>query len=251
MKANHVIILCAGLCSLVVGCAPVPYATVGQNVPLFHQKGEYSLTGAYGETNDAHGLSIQAAASVHDHWAITSSYYSLVAKTNGDAEWRGRGSYVEFGAGNFGRLGTRKHLVYEAMAGIGFGKIENYNETSTADVRFVKPFIQPSIGYTSKWFDAAFTPRLVIISFSDFNYNSPDPAEQDIIEQMMADEKTNVAFEPGFTVRTGYKGLKLQLQLNFSTFSPWDDDDVAGEVNVNDTFLSVGLNYQLTRRYKE
>src|SRR5436190_23999941 len=69
-------------------CAPVLYTSVGQNVPLFKEKGEVAISGGASNTensgNDylydyssADGVNLQAAVAIKDNFAVMSSFYSL------------------------------------------------------------------------------------------------------------------------------------------------------------------------------
>ena len=206
---------------------------------------------SFATTDNGEGLSLQAAGAVSNRVALLGSFYSLSEDHADDEGWSGKGSYGEVAAGTFGTLNTSGSLVYEVFAGVGTGRIDNDRYTNTVNVKFFKPFIQPSFGYTSKWFEAAFTPRLGVVSYTDHTFVWDDPAEEAAMESNFEKEKSTFVFEPGLTVRTGYKGIKLQFQYNFTTFDPWDDDENGNTPATNTDFFSIGVNYMITKRYNK
>ena len=153
-------------------CSPVVYSTNGQVVPLFHERGEATVSGGFSTTDDAEGFHVQAAGSVSDHWALLSSVYSLKSKSSDN--WKGHGTYVEFGGGRFGSFGKNNMFIYETFAGVGYAGIRNSYQNSTLDVNFIKPFIQPSIGISQKWVDVALTPRFGLVSYTDHTISTTD-----------------------------------------------------------------------------
>jgi hypothetical protein len=231
-------------------CSPVLYSTVGQNVPLFKEKGEVSMGAGFATTNDGSGLSVQLSGAVSNRVALLGSFYSLSVANTGDDVWSGNGSYGELAAGTFGTLNAKGNLVYEFFGGIGSGKIENSRNTFKADVKYFKPFIQPSFGFTSMWFEAAFTPRIGVVSYTDHAFTWDDPAETTYWEAAFKNNKTTLVFEPGLTFRTGYKGIKLQMQYSYTTFDPWNAYGNGDKPATNTDFFSIGLNYMITKRYK-
>lgn len=111
-------------------------------------------------------------------------------------------------------------------------------------MRINRFFIQPGIGVHSPVFDAAFNLRLVSAKYSHFNAKGMSNGylmQQDLINSSgRRIDNTNYAFaEPSFTLRTGYKFLKVQLQMVFAreiTSVPW---------NYNPSRYTVGLYFSL------
>src|SRR5690349_7318056 len=139
--ALHLVVMAA---IVVTACSPVVYSTVGQNVPLFHQKGEVTGYAGLASTSDANGLALQVAGSTSDHFALMSSFYTMSSKTTEEDNWSGKGSYWEFGLGGFGSLSkSNPNFRFEAFAGLGLRKIENHKADEAVNLKFIKPFIQP------------------------------------------------------------------------------------------------------------
>jgi hypothetical protein len=232
----------------VASCSPVVYSTIGQNVPLFRSKGEVSADASIVSSDDGDGGGFQFAAAPGNNFAIITSFYSLANKTSG--EWRGQGSYFEFGAGRFGYLDPgKKTFITEVFLGMGFGGIKNedQNSASRVDVTFIKPFVQPSIGISGKWYDVALTPRFALVSYTNNTITVDDPQYQTEAEQYFDDKKNTFVFEPGITIRLGYKSVRGQFQYNASTFSYRENSDV----NINNQFVSAGIHWLISKRFQE
>lgn len=229
-------------------CSPVVYSTIGQNVPLLRNKGEFSINASAASSDDGEGGGFQFAAAPDSNFAIITSFYSLKNETSD--EWQGRGSYFELGAGRFGHMDPKnKIFIAEIFLGIGYGGIRNsdQNSSSRLDVRFIKPFIQPSIGISGTWYDVALTPRVAWVSYTSQLVSVDDPELRTQAEQFFDDKKNTIVFEPGFTLRLGYKSIRGQLQYNASTFSYRENSDV----NINNQFLSMGIHWLISKRFRE
>jgi hypothetical protein len=226
-------------------CSPVPYANVGQNVPLFKTKGEVRLGGHYSTTDDAAGVGLHAAAAIDSSFAIMSSFYSL--KSVGyDNNWDGHGRYFEIGLGKFKTI-RHSNFMYDVFAGVGFGSIKNNdNAGSSLNVNFMKPFLQSSIGLATPWFEVAFTPRFALVNNTNYENNLIDPNDYNQAENFFRKNKTKFVVEPGITLRAGYKGLKANLNLSLSSYDPGDEFE---ESSPNTTYLGIGLTALISKRY--
>ena len=247
------IFICVNIILLVIAlialnsCAPVPYANVGQNVPLFKTKGEVRLAGHYSTTDDAAGVVLQAAAAIDSSFAVMSSFYSL--KSVGyDNDWDGYGRYFEFGLGKFKTI-RHSNFMYDVFAGVGFGTIKNNdNAGSSLNVNFMKPFVQSSIGLSTPWFEAAFTPRFALVNTTNYENGLIDPVDRSQAENFFRQNKNKLVVEPGITVRAGYKGLKANLNLSLSSYDPGDQFE---ESSPNTLYIGFGLTALISRRYSK
>jgi hypothetical protein len=137
-------------------------------------------------------------------------------------------------------------FVYEAFAGIGFGSVKNEdfeNKANFLDINFTKPFVQPSIGFVYEFVDLIFSPRIGYVFFSPPSYNfsgAQAPYEA---------PKDRFVFEPGVTLRVGYRAAKLQIQYNYSSYSYGSGDNLKAGVNSN--YLSIGLHVLFSKRYRQ
>ncbi|WP_268036487.1 hypothetical protein [Algoriphagus sp. PAP.12] len=227
--------------ALLQACSPVMYSNVGQNVPLFKEKGEVFLQGGISGSDGEESVSgggFQFAYAISDHWQSNVSFYSLGDKTTSDPdEWRGSGSYLEIGGGYYG-ASLNKKWVYELSGGLGFSGIKNKVggvKQDHTDVSHFKPYIQPSIGLSLKNFELAFTPRIAYNTFLKTNYEISEPSFLNEVQDFLAKRSDFLILEPGFTLRGGFENIKFQTQLVLASF---------GQENsqfINDVFFSLGL----------
>ena len=240
------------LISSVYSCSPVVYSTTGQVVPLFREQGEATVSGGFSTAEDAQGFHVQAAGSVSDHFALLTSVYAMSNDNSSSDNWTGKGTYFEVGGGHFGSFGSNNTFIYETFAGVGFGGIRNSYQDQKLDVNFIKPFIQPSIGISQKWVDIALTPRFGLVSYTDHSIQTNDASYRTAAENYFNDQGTTFVFEPGMTVRAGYKNFKLQLQFNVSTFSYHAENaNSNSNPSINNTYLGLGLHYLISKRYRD
>jgi hypothetical protein len=213
------LVLSAAAISLLTSCSPVFYSTVGQNVPLFHEKGEVAFSGGImsASTNSdgfipfagaSPGMALQGAVAVASVAAVFASYYDM----NYESDWHVNATYGELGGGLF-MYKPKSNFVGELFGGVGHGKIDNQSGMEELNTEFMKYFIQPSAGLSGKVFDMAFTPRIGVV-----DYLSHSATDNQVINDFFVERKTTFVFEPGVTVRVGYKGIRAQYQMNYSTF---------------------------------
>lgn len=236
-------------------CSPVLYSTNGQNVPLFHQKGEATLgigrgSGSLGydvpyfyDDETGHGLNLQTALAVDTSVAIIASLYSL----KGSEDWDVNGHYLEIGGGLF-KYNDKSKFVGELFAGIGFGNIVNAGEAGEyLKAKYIKYFLQPSGGFTTKSFDIAFTPRIGLV-----NYTTKPDSDYEELNDFLTEKKSTFVFEPGLTVRLGYKNVKFQYQVNYTTFKYEFRTNESEDVNpVIDTYQSIGVFFMISNFWKD
>lgn len=256
MKREIVVIFNAVMiASAMVSCAPALYTNVGQNVPLFRKKGEVAMSAGHGSasgenyltSSTAEGFSGQAAVAIGKSTAIISSFYSL--KDEGE-DINGNGNYFEVGIGKFSYSETSK-LHGEIFIGTGFGSIKNSEEGEYINLKYVKPFIQPSLGFSSPYFDIAITPRIALVSYTGKSENISEANEQRAFENFWQENKNTIVFEPGFTARAGYKNVKLQLQYSHTSFKYSWPDDTNSYSAVLDDFFSIGLFVLISDRWSK
>ncbi|WP_296701626.1 hypothetical protein [Algoriphagus sp.] len=234
-------------------CSPIVYSNVGHNAPMFEKKGEVSINPSYASSNAAlnlyqsddasRGFGFQGGYALSDKVAIISSFYSMGGE--GDPEiqdWKGNGTYVEFGGGIYGRSQNKK-IGYEVLGGIGFSGIKNknFNGLEYLNVSITKPFIQPSIGFISKYFECSFIPRIAYVSIEDRGMRINDSNRLSDLRRQFEKNNKQVVFEPGLQFRFGFENVKMQLQWSFSNFNFSSD-----EVNFHhDSYGSIGLNFRI------
>lgn len=236
---------------LLYSCAPALYTNVGQNVPLLKEKGEFAIAAGRGSTGNDHGsaegFNTQVAFAVGKSTAVISSFYSM--KSSG-GEIQGNGNYFEIGIGKFKGNEETKFMA-EIFGGTGFGSIQNSVGSDKINLKYVKPFIQPSCGFSTKVIDIAFTARMALVSYTGKSENISDAQQRQSFDNFWIENKTSFVFEPGVTFRLGYQNIKLQLQYAHTSLKyEWPDGSDHYSA-VFDDYGSVGVFILLSDRWKK
>jgi hypothetical protein len=138
---------------------------------------------------------------------------------------------IEIGTGYYTYFGTR--MKFETFGGVGFGKLQaeydNNMWVSRSDVNCTRYFIQPTIGFTSKIFDAGISSRFVLI---------------DLYQQ--SGSSTGFFMEPVLTGKLGYDHLKAIMQLGFSL--PFNSDKI--NFNYQPFLFSIGIQADFGKIFK-
>ena len=219
MKTSTFLIAIA---ATLVSCTHVYYAPNTANAPLLSQKGEVRLNGfsSGGYDSEFTGWEVQAATAVTKHVGIMASGM-FVGKTeevssgsNSHME-SGKGSYGEVAGGLFTALDPKGKCIGEIYGGIGSGSVKStYEGTQVSNVGITKLFLQPSLGFKTRYFEAAFIPR---VSFLNWKVRSDNLPAGEFGELAPIRQNPNlVQFEPGFFIRAGVENVKLQGSLSFS-----------------------------------
>lgn len=251
-KISTYVIFVSLLCMKLTGCSPIMYSNIGQNVPMFTEKGEVAAQVAIASSGSdgmayANGIALNAATAVTDKWSAIMSFYSMNNKEEPSAdEWDTKGSYFELGAGRYGRLG-RKWFAYEITGGLGFGGIKNDGGGNKVHVNYIKPFIQPSIGFITPYGDIILTPRIAYVGYTNKDVVTNQPELRQQTDYFFEEQSSSIVFEPGLTVRGGFKNVKLQAQWNWSTFR----QDYGELYPVNNQYVSLGVFILFSNRYKK
>lgn len=240
----------ASLALCVSSCNPGLYSTVGQNVPLFTEKGEVALSGGKSNSTNEYevikGFHAQLAIALDSNLAVISSLYSLKSMDDETVNrWAGKGSYFEVGIGKFKTNKSRK-ITCEIFIGAGLGSLKNTFESEYVNARYLKPFIQPTVGFTSKYFDVALTSRIALVSYLSHTQQLDTDENYQISNFFSTKEKTLV-FEPGLTIRAGFEHVKLQIQSNYSTFR-YEAVDFEPIYN---HYSSIGIFFLVTERWSK
>lgn len=237
--------------NLFMACGPVLYSNVGHNVPLFQEKGEFSghasISGSDGAWS-ANGIGLQGAYSVSDKVALISSFYSLKEDKfeANDHEWEGNGTYFELGGGFFGG-NPKKNFLYEIFAGMGSAGIKNQSRIREEyiNVKYLKPFIQPSLAFSILYFELALTPRIAYLNYTakdDFLFIQ-DGDQMNPIEYFNKNNNL-ILFEPGITIRAGFPAVKLEVLYNRSSLK----EPLINYTLVNRNYFSFGLRFLISDR---
>jgi hypothetical protein len=172
------------------------YIPNGPNVPLMSQGDELQV----GLNVGTNGYGAQIAYSPYYHWAIATTGNTFSIKggngyTNFETSYRHL--YGEAATGYYTRLS--KHARLEVLGGYGAGQTGQPDDNNSLYRRI---FVQPSIGISSAFFDAGFTPRLSFVNhYRDF-----------IAGVTTKPNEPGTFLEPTITLRAGMEEFKFQMQ---------------------------------------
>jgi hypothetical protein len=160
------------------------------------------------------GGDFQGAYAVTNNVGVMANVY-FAGATDDETGGEGKGRLFEGGVGYYRPLSDR--LVFETYGGGGFGTVTHIHgqDPSRASVSAQRAFLQPSMGFTSNWFDAALSLRLCGLHYSGIPENLTNARDIDAAREL-ADMRSSFLAEPSLTVRGGWKYLRLQVQLGFS-----------------------------------
>ncbi|PCH67245.1 MAG: hypothetical protein COC01_06195 [Bacteroidetes bacterium] len=207
---------------LLLNSCSIYYAPNAHNVPLFKGKDDVriSIIASHGGY-DYKGTEIQGAYAITDKIGLITNGFIAHAEDDNSPK-SGEGSFLEIGAGYYKPL--NKFFVFETYNGIGAGEVYNmYRDRSSSTVNFLKYFIQPSIGFSSKVFDAALSSRFCALHYYSIQSNSMENTGN----LLGLKYDVPLLIEPALTLRLGWKNVKIQGQygLSFILNNPEFDHD--------------------------
>jgi hypothetical protein len=178
-------------------------------VPLFKEKGEARINAYYSGGEEIEGLELQSALAVGKNIGIMLNTAFL-----GSGE-EGNGFLIEGGAGYYKPISEK--IVFETYGGLGFGNaVNNYDGGGISTVNFTKCFIQPSIGFTSKFFDFGVASKISGV-FMKLSSENGLIEYYDLIDLDFINSNPNsFLWEPSIFIRFGFQGIKAQLQVTAS-----------------------------------
>lgn len=202
--------------TITASCAAV-YVPNAVNVPLLGTTGDAHINAAAG----MNGYDLQGACAVTDHIGVmlNTSFANRQSDSSDDFH---RHSFFEAGAGYYLPMGEIAR--FEAFGGAGWGTVAGLSASNSLDTNnwfyyndrvegsFYRVFIQPSIGFTTDFFDMAVTTRTVY-------FNAYELADDDSDWKTMS----SFVFEPTLTMRAGYKHVMAHVQTGASI--PFAGDD--------------------------
>ena len=181
-----------------------------KNVPLLREKNEGRVILTYGEGDESRSVDVQAAYAVNDKIGVMANFMSATGGTDSgqNPNWA-NGTYFDAAVGYYKPIGSIG--VFEIYGGYGASSQHHqYNSNGTADLRFSKVFLQPSIGLTGNWYDIAFSLPLSRVAFNEINDYTTSGEHQGL--DKLSSDGPSCILEPAFTIRGGWKYIKLQFQ---------------------------------------
>ncbi len=242
----HSLIL-IGIISLLGSCHTIYNPTV-INEPLIDGKGHIQASGHAG----SNGVELQGAGSPADNIVLLLNYNSYTPEDDRDTTEKPLMdlNVLELGAGYYQRLDHT--TVVELIGGYGQGNFENNypNENNTfssfkpkgtpiVKASYHKFFLQPSLGFHHDIYDLGFTSRLSLVDHYDIEEWVNGGARK-----APYDIGGDLFWEPGITVRVGYKLVKFQSQIGIS----WGISGSPGYLD-KQLWFSIGLHIDLEPDY--
>jgi hypothetical protein len=217
---NHFFAIFLFLLLALSSCSHYYYTPNSNNIPMFQEKNDLRLsigTGG-GSLSSLKTMQVQGAYSVTDHWALASNFMSVREGSKDEdtsSSWA-KGKYFEGAIGYYRSIHPKG--VFEVFAGFGSSNQHHqyeYNSYNggTSDLSFSKVFIQPSVGFTFKYFDIGLAARISSLSFNKINDQMVQQhGEYDELQAIMQN-RNSILLEPGLVMRTGWEYVKLQFQF--------------------------------------
>ena len=229
---RHILIWVVGVAILfsLDSCTHYYYAPNQHNVPLFKEKNEVRVSGAYIQGNEISGCDIQAGYAMTKESAIIANAL-IINPTSKD----GRGQLYELGAGYYKPISSSflpisKKFIFETYGVFGLGNATDYygNYPYSVTTGLFKAYIQPSIGFSTNLFDIILSEKIGLVhtfgvkrSIPDSTYNSMIQNGSSVVNDLniLNHSRTSFLFEPAFTFRIGFKYVKFHFQIGGSLMS--------------------------------
>ncbi len=225
-------------------CTTQMYVSNAVNAPLLKEKGEVQVAVT---KND-----LQAAVAVGRNMGIMANGY--YQNYTGDNSYQHNGALGEAGLGYFTPISH--NFIFETYVGAGAGKIHkqemftDQNDNSymaSFNANAAKLFVQPDIGYKSKFFDFVVSSRFSFVkynSFSQTNYTQQQLADDHLDNNNLTGPLFMFA-EPALTLRGGYKFIKLQFQYGLTV------NMTSNQIKHATNFSSLGLIINIAKWYND
>ncbi len=234
---NICIIAGLAIIACCTSCSRYYYKPNGVNTPILSDKGQAELAGSVELGDESRCSNVQAGWSPANHIGIIADFSHFVHRENSPVPSAGNVAATaglgEIGLGYYYASGDAKRsLVLDVYAGPGLGYLN-----SDVNVRFTRLFIQPGIALRTRYLELALNIR-----FSDmfyYNLSSNGLGDPYLIQQNLVvpggrgiTDGGYLFCEPAFTIRGGYKLVKLQLQwVNAQAMSHTAWNYETGQIN--------------------
>lgn len=239
---------------LLCSCSHYYYVADTQNVPMFREKNEYRISGAFGFGDESYCFEAQSAYAFSNNIGVMAD---LMHAWGGELSGKdfGRGTSLNAGLGYFKPVST--YGVFEIYGGLG-GSSQHHEYTGlhydsftgsiyeeydgSADLGFFKLFLQPSFGVTYRKLDFIVSSRISHLSFmiSDNNIWGNDDDYNDL---QAAEADGQLFIEPAATLRGGWDNIKVQGQAAYI----WHVNGSDAEICENYHF-SVGVIFIMPKK---
>lgn len=240
---------------VVIGIASIQscktaYVPNALNVPLLREQGELKFLISPSNYQAAYAITDKIGFIVNAQVAKNDEVGNENVLVNGkpSVSFSQKNTVFEAGAGYLGK--GRRNLIYELYGGGGVTRthiVDTNSKNSILgdyDARGLKIFVQPNVGFGTKYFDVAFSPRITALQYGSSTtiYSKQYLVDQEL--DQLADH-THIFLEPALTLRGGYKFVKIQAQFGLSLKLS------SAVIPYNETLGSLGLVIDIAKWYNK
>ncbi|MDD4150901.1 MAG: hypothetical protein PHE33_12825 [Bacteroidales bacterium] len=215
----YIVVLFITTVFILNSCAPL-YVPNVVNAPMLREKEELNVSGHLGIS----GFDAQGAYAVTDNFALMVNGSYLNSTSDSTSNYH-KHIFVEAGIGYYKPI--KKHFIFDVYGGYGIGKIHAFSTglfSAYSNTYVNRFFVQPSFGFTSSYFEAAITPRSVVVFAND-----------------KTKPMTGFFIEPTLILKAGAPNLKFVAQLGLSFLINKYENDF----DYQPFIVSIGLQYSL------
>ncbi len=224
---------------LAASCSPIIYAPNTHHVPILKESGDVAIEGSYADTGFTQGGAVAVAVGVSEKDGVGGSF-NILRGIESDTDERSALNFFDFYYIRHGLVGQNPKFVWAVTPGFGYAatRAEFFVSQETFKASYIKPFLLPSIGYTSRNFEAILSAR-----FSYVNYVKSESEIRDY-DELFKDNGNQFVFEPALTLRAGGQNVKVQTQLALSTFK-FDGQELEEIFFYDNTIFTLGLQFYI------
>lgn len=212
---NPMILFIIGCTFLMISCTPV-YVGNRQNVPLHTKKGEVKTTAAISIS----GIDLQASTTLSNKTAAMLNAQWMDMKDQvimSDLKNSLKHKLVEAAFGYYNNIGTNG--VFEMYAGYGMGTsfLNDALKDKTSKGDFQKWFIQPNVGFHSKYFSVGFGLRAQFIHYDKIvEKHTTFETQSNTVSYSNIQNAKGYYIDPSFTLKAGAEKFKVVGQIGAS-----------------------------------
>lgn len=225
------------------------YVPNALNVPLLQEKGELKFLVSGRDFQAAYAISDRVGVIANAQFVKSDHEGSPDVTVNGkpDVSFAQNNSAIESGIGYLGK--GERNLIYEVYGGGGFSRTHiadlnaNNGVLGEIEAKGLKLFVQPNVGFATKYFDVALSSRFTALKYGTATtiYSKQYLIDQDL--DQLADN-THMFLEPAITLRGGYKFIKIQAQFGLALKLS------SATIPYNETLGNIGLVLDFAKWYK-
>jgi hypothetical protein len=246
------------------------YSASPPNNPCFKEKGESKVTAYYSSAGNnrltkeyAHGVDLQGAYAMSNHWAITAGFFNRREKDKYSGSYnlfdssvvRYKRNLYDIGGGYFTSIDKKKTLTANLYAGFAGGKFsfeDNGKDDSHVDYAryhesaIGKWFFQPSINFMPvNYVRFSFAAKFSYVHYGKIqtSYTANELAYFGL--DKIANKTVNF-FEPSFNIQLGipeYPWIKIDAEVSSTSYN----HSYSPHLNVRSSNGSIGLSFDFSK----